>query len=284
MSPPFYLLFLRLMLIRNVLGIEEKFDMVIDNYLEYEHDLLDLALAHMASHDVNWSSFHDAMNLVNRRLANCLTVSWLYVDQAKHDLSGVYGKNAETTTRVRQAFSAQYDRLLGYRVMEALRNSLQHRSLPVKSLSYVNAWESRKNGELLHHRVVAQLHLEELRDDKEMKRSVLEELEQSTKGTHDITLSLRQYVEGLSCAHQEFRKATSGDIEPWKNTLLEIIQRYSEACAENIGIIIVYQLDDEDTTVDEFPVFRDGIDRLERLRTKQLPTNISRWYVSNEQP
>src|SRR6266849_1778491 len=101
-----------------LLGVEEKFNLVIGNYLEYEQELLNLALVHMASHNPTWSSFHDAKALINRRLANLLTVSRLYIDQVKHDISSIYGKNASTTIQVRQAFSEQYDRLFGYRVME----------------------------------------------------------------------------------------------------------------------------------------------------------------------
>ncbi len=51
-----------------LLGIEEKFEMVIDNYLEYERDVLGLALVHMASREVTWESFRDAGALVNRQL------------------------------------------------------------------------------------------------------------------------------------------------------------------------------------------------------------------------
>lgn len=265
-----------------LLGIEEKFDMVIDNYLEYEHDLLNLALSHMASHDVTWSSFQDAMGRINRRLANCLTVSRLYIDQAKHDLSKVYGKTAEITTRLREAFSTQYDQLLGYRVMEALRNVLQHRSLPVTSLAYPAAWEHRQSRELLHYRVTPNLQLKELREDNDIKASLLDELEQTTRGNYDITLLLREYVEGLSRVHAELRLATNDDIELWKATVGAIIKRYCAACGEDVEFVCAYQMDEEDKIIEEIHVFRDGIDRLEQLRAKRLPTNLSRCYVSNE--
>ena len=49
-----------------LLGVEEKFTLVIDNYLEYERELLELALASMISDNPNCSSSNDAMSLLNR--------------------------------------------------------------------------------------------------------------------------------------------------------------------------------------------------------------------------
>jgi hypothetical protein len=55
-----------------LLGVEEKFRMIVDNYLEFENDLLRLALDHMAWHSGDWRTMNDAIWLVNRRFANLL--------------------------------------------------------------------------------------------------------------------------------------------------------------------------------------------------------------------
>jgi hypothetical protein len=264
-----------------LLGIEEKFEMVIDNYLEYERDLLGLALAHMASHEVTWESFRDAGALINRRLANALTASRLYIDQAKHDLSRAYEGNTPLIAEITDAFSQQYDRLQGYRVMEELRNFLQHRALPLTDLVYGRTWEDRPNGKLLHYSASAQLRIETLQGDKKIKRRVIEEFERAKSETQDLTLLLRQYIEGLSCAHGDVRRVTNGSIEPWKNTLLEMIRQYSEACGEEVRIVVAFEMVGDDVA-DEIHLFRDGIDRLEEFRARRLPTHLSRCYVSNE--
>lgn len=265
-----------------LLGIEEKFDMVVDNFLEYERDLLDLALVHMAGHDVTWSSGHDAIGLMNRRVANCLSAARLYIDQVKHDLSKVYGKDSHISTQMKETLSAQYDRLLGYRAMEAIRNFVQHRSLPVARVEYPSALENRPRGrKLLHHRVNAVLDPEQLREDKEIKRAVVDELVHAGQESLSITLLLREYIEGLSRAQEHLRSLVKDDIGPWKRSLLDIIDRYSDACGERVNVVIAYELDD-DKTLDEFQIFGDGIERLEALRAKRLPTNVSLWFVSNE--
>lgn len=265
-----------------LLGIEEKFDIVIENFLEYERDLLDLALAHMAGHDVTWSSGHDAIGLVNRRVANCLSAARLYIDQVKHDLSTVYGKNSAISAQMKQTLSTQYDELLGYRVMEAIRNFVQHRSLPVGGFMYPSAWQERARGrQLLHHRAIPMLDPKQLREDKEVKQAVIDELVHAGEERFNITILLREYVEGLSRAHEELRSLVKDDIAPWKKSLLDVIDRFSSTCGEQVTLVIAHELEDENTT-DEFQIFGDGIERLEALRAKRLPTNISRWFVSNE--
>jgi hypothetical protein len=65
-------------------------------------------------------------------------------------------------------------------------------------------------------------------------------------------------------------------------TLLESLQRYEVACGEDPGVVVAFCLGDEDATLEEITIFREGIDRLDRWRATLLPTMVSRWFVSNE--
>ncbi|MGI8959696.1 MAG: hypothetical protein ACR2IV_08055 [Bryobacteraceae bacterium] len=264
-----------------LLGIEQKFEMMIDNYLEYEQSLLSLTLGHMVAHDLSWAPFQDAVFLVNRRLANLLTVSRLYNDQVRNDISTIYGECAKTTAKLREAFSVQYDRLFGYRVMEAIRNSLQHKLLPIKRLEYTAGWEDSGNTQMLHYRTTAKVNMEDLRADKHFKRSVLRQLEDCGKDAPDITPFVRQYVEGLSCVQSEIRAVTNRDVNIWKTAVEEMIRRYSAVCGEDVKIAVMYRLDDEERTDEEITLFLEGIDHLEFWRRKPLPTYLSQAYLSN---
>jgi hypothetical protein len=64
--------------------------------------------------------------------------------------------------------------------------------------------------------------------------------------------------------------------------VLKTIARYAEVCSENLKYVVAYQLNEDDAQIDEVPVFRDGLDRLETQRKRRLPTGVSQWYVSNE--
>ncbi len=68
---------------------------------------------------------------------------------------------------------------------------------------------------------------------------------------------------------------TNGNIEPWKNTLLKVIQQYSDACGEDVQVAVAFEMVGDDVA-EEIQLFRDGIDRLEALRRNPSPTHLSR--------
>src|SRR5689334_17559994 len=105
-----------------ILGVEEKFEMLLQNYAEYEHTLLKLAVDQTISRRLDWDSSSENVFLINRRLANLLTICRQYIDQVGHDFKAMYRDDAQLETTVKACFSRQYDSLLGYRVMEAVRN------------------------------------------------------------------------------------------------------------------------------------------------------------------
>ena len=80
------------------LAVEQKFDLVIENHADLERSLLELAL--------RWSIYGyresaEVGQLINRRIANSLTMSRVYVDHTGHELAQVYGRDG----RIREKFS-----------------------------------------------------------------------------------------------------------------------------------------------------------------------------------
>ncbi len=263
------------------LGIEEKFMMVLENYLEYERELLNLALGEMILS--GWQPWDEQIPLMNRRLGNLLTVARMYIDHIKHDLSRLYGKAAQITVAVTEEFRLQYDDLLGYRVMEAMRNLLQHGFLPISGFRCPNEWEDRdgKDRQARHVRYIVQVEIESLRENG-FKSSVLQELEQKHAESQDIAPFIREYIEGLSRVHQTMRAATADDIKVWSSTISAIMQRYQQISSDPIRHVAVSALDDEDNQIEEIYLSAGWIKRLDGSRRRSVPTHIRRGYVSNE--
>ena len=67
-------------------------------------------------------------------------VGWLLIwrlvlDQGEHDLSSRFGKDSDQLARFREAKHTAYDASRAYRVVEALRNLVQHREMPPLNLN-----------------------------------------------------------------------------------------------------------------------------------------------------
>jgi hypothetical protein len=209
-----------------LLSIEEKFAALLENYAEYERELLSLALGHTIFRCWEWSTLIGDLQTVNRRLANVLTMARAYIDSIRHDLNEVYGPGNQVTEQIVQEFRSAYDSSLGYRVMEALRNHIQHRGFPIGSISYPSEWQGDGNVERarLRSRVAATLDITGLQDNPKFKPVVLKELEAA--GTpSDATGFLREYLEKLSGVHEQVRKLST-EIETWQEICASCVQRY----------------------------------------------------------
>ena len=97
------------------LSVEEKFSALLENYAEYENELLSLTLRHSLFYTWEWSTLMGDLQTVNRRLANVLTMARLYIDSVRHDLNEVYGSGNALVSAMERAFQNANDSSLGYR-------------------------------------------------------------------------------------------------------------------------------------------------------------------------
>src|SRR5438309_10559780 len=77
-----------------ILGIEQKFDLLLSSYVEYEEELLRQALYHLVWIGDTWNALRDGWPTINRRVFNVLAAARLYLDQIKVDLSAMFGKTS----------------------------------------------------------------------------------------------------------------------------------------------------------------------------------------------
>lgn len=263
-----------------LLGIEEKFDLVLENYLEYERELLSLNLQRMLLQDFDGSSSMNDVQLINRRLANHLMTAHLYLDQVQHDLKTIYSENSQFPRILKQKVSEQYDNSRGFRIMEAIRNYIQHRSLPVHEL--IHRMEPDNSCAPPQFRYVLEPYVEvlQLRDDPKFKRSVLAELERMGKLVN-VTPLVRQHIEALSRVHQELRKYTSQDIEAWEQVLERVLIRARESFGNALPGLAVVAGEQRDIYDQSEPIFGDLLARRLFLQRKNSNLGfISRRYVS----
>ena len=187
------------------LDIEARFDLLVRNYEEFERELITLTLAHMVRGCPTWSSMFSARQHLVRRLVNLLSTARLYIDQTKHAVSSNAPVDLGCTyTQAKETFCVEYDKSVGYRIMEALRNYIQHRGEATKGISYPSQIEWREEGDpLWNFRLDLMLDMEALRRDKRFKRSVLQEIESLQPEQRDLILSLaREKVPKLPADHR----------------------------------------------------------------------------------
>jgi len=265
------------------MAIEETFDLLIKNYSDYEQDLLSNALDNMLHAPQSWVSSSELIQGVNRRLLNLLAACKIMLDHLPQRVKAITGKSA-ASAGIDTIRHAQYDAFLGYRVMEALRNHIQHRGIPIRRLRH-NMETVNETTEDVHKRstLVPLLDVEQLKADNKVKRSIVEEL--LARGAFvDIRPLVREYVQGLGAVQITTRDTIRNDLDRSVKVIKSIRDRWVAAGGEDESGIFVMRSKGS-RVVTRISVGTEIIDRHRSLyeRNKWLNRFI-RHYVSNEAP
>jgi hypothetical protein len=165
--------------------------------------------------------------------------------------------------------------------MEALRNYLQHGGFPI-ALAYPSGWDEPLVR--LRFGITPMLDLRELATST-FKSTIYQELFTfaDKDANPNITLWLREYVEGINRVHGQFRELVSERVETARSEFARAIQRARECFGSKIGSLAAVSLDDVGEQSEVFPIIDGILERLDVLtkRNPKLPT-LSRWYVSSE--
>jgi hypothetical protein len=265
-----------------VLHMEEKFNLMIENYAEFERELLELSLNHSIFSDHDWFSFQIDRHRLNRRLINLLTTFRLYVDQIPHNLNSIYGKSAGLAEVIKRRMSDEYDSSLSYRVVEALRNYVQHRGLPIYGLQYRSTLIENSPSTFIKHTITPSLSVSRLKDEKGFKATVLKELE--TIGDQvDIMPFIRQYVDSLGRVHVFLRETLADDIAKWDAAIFEVQDRFHRVIGDDIKGLAVEEYDSAGKLIESVQIVSEIIEQRQLLvRKNQSITRFSSNIITNE--
>lgn len=265
------------------LFMEEKFDLLIENYFEFETTLLEIATRNMIRHRQDYRSIHLERNLTDRRIVNLLSAGRVYIDHTKQHVHRILPGESSAKLNVNAAFSHQYDTRFGYRCMEALRNHVQHRGFPVHTTTFERQWVEHEGRRLMLFAISPCLEPERLREDGEFKKVVLEEMEAKSRKI-DLKALVRDYVEGLSEVHSTIRQSLHDLVQEWEGVLRSTIARYQSANPEEgiIGLAAIKRQHDG-THKETIPVFTEFIEQRLYFETKNdVLTNLTKRFVTSE--
>lgn len=265
------------------LAVEEKFDHVVENFLELETALLQTALAFMVHPDLGSHRFHRERTLLDRRLMNLLTAVKTYVDQVPSHVEGVA---PEAKSRVQAAIVAERDGRCGYRVTLALRNYVQHHDSLVHLVSYGSRLPDAVPGTRVEFTVNPYVHPERLRFDERMNKwdqAVLDGLRERGEQV-ELRPLVRDCLEGLWAIHSRVRVEVAQSNQDLEVVLRAAEAKYRERCPEeesSLGLAAVVRGSDE-MRLEEVPLTWEFTGYRAYLETKNTAlAGLGRRYVTS---
>ena len=270
------------------LEIEEKFNLVMANYEEFEREILTITLAYMVRTNPIWGGMFSDRLLLNRRIVNLLNTGKLYVDQVKNSVNKSATQIGCPREQSEAVFSEQQEKAPGYRIVAALRHHFQHRSLAILNISYPSSIEIKTEAEredepLWSFGLGLELDMAALRKDRRF-RGALKELESLQPNQNDIILLIRQYVEGLGHAQNQLRKLIELAVDKADATSNAALTEWQAAGHSTTGLVASNFCDG--STAEEHVVVTDNLKktRMEMEAAHNSFTNLSRRFVSSVRP
>lgn len=259
-----------------ILSFEEKYELLLSNYMELEKECLLISAQNMVYEDNEYMNFFDIKLLFNQRIVNLLTTSRLYIDQLSQHI-----KACNLNIDIKSFFSYEYDNNFEYRFMEALRNYVQHRGLAVHFTSIGSNWTSLDDDGEIQFKTRVYTKKDEVEKDSAFKKSVAKEMPDKV----DIIYASRSYIESISKVHCNIRKILSDVAISSRQIVEEIIHEYekiSNGKSIGLGIVCLENNGKYDEILDKFYITLewDNI-RIKLERKNQSLVNLRKRFVSS---
>lgn len=257
-------------------SVEEKYEILVANFLALETQLLDIAATNVVRNKLTYSEFFETRSALNVRMVNLLTAARLYLDQLPQDIADCLPSNDTAPSLVKDKCSQEYDQHFEYRFMEALRNHAQHRGIPIHFVSQGSRWTSHDERGRMEFTVDIVAQRGYLEEDEKFKKLILEEI----SGDVDLMAACRRYIESLSAINQFARDLIAESVRAARQTIEGTHKRYSELYSESLIGLSASAIEDGRETL-SVPLLLDWDDvRLELQKRNSQLVNLRKRYVS----
>lgn len=215
------------LVLRHALDFEEKYELMLGNYIAFEKKVTGCAIEEMAQANWLFDEFHYIESFVEnldigRTIINFMTTTRMYLDQVGRDVKKCIGDEERADMLFKQFTSDLYDKHFEYRFMHALRNHTQHYAQPISEVSLGSRSKKNEDGKFFwlysSDIFIGKKYLEV---NTKFPKGVLEEIKEKV----NVGEALRVYMACLSCIHARLRLEISGHVDNARAVIEEAIHR-----------------------------------------------------------
>lgn len=266
-------------ILNEALAIEEKYEIVITNYLDLEKEYLNAAVSELVRGTIDYRDFFNLILSLNVRLVNLLTSVRLYIDTLASHISVCLPEVIDAKEQTEKLLKKEYDNNFEYRFMEAFRNHVQHRGTPVHRAFVGSHWtDVDKNNGLSEYFLYYSAKKEKLLSNISFKKSVLEEMPDEV----NLCFTTRKYIESISTIHDQARKMIDCCVSKARQTFEDAIRIYKLEYEGNTIGLHAYAYNN-DRKAHEIPILLEWDDvRIRLVNQNRQLVNLSKRYATGQ--
>ena len=241
---------------------EETFNLLVHNWIDFQKAIFDLTITRAIRYDFSWDDGAEMRSILDQKLTAFLTSARLYVEQTPRELKNEFEDGQKLADDFKKTLSNQYDTRNGYAFMEALRNYVQHKGLPVHSLTFENKRDPVEGADL-NHALLVYAKTERLKEDKKFKKAVFDRFEE-VPDRIELTEQLNDYMTGLMKAQIGLRKLLEDHIRKAKDLFMNYGHRVAGSQFDGAFSIEVKKIS-KDAKQESFLLSKDLLKRRAKL-------------------
>ncbi|HDH98127.1 MAG TPA: hypothetical protein ENF70_03215 [Deltaproteobacteria bacterium] len=268
------------------LFLEEKFDILMENYYDLEKEILTSSLRYLIFYGNLQNQMHDSRLSITRSLINLLTTCRLFLDQSNHHINLIAGAKSKIKEEYQNLKTHEYESNFSYRILEELRNHAQHKGYPFHIITFSTKLVDPEPGSLVVTSVIPKLSVKRLTGEGGFKQKVLDEL--SALGNDDIDLRphIRSYIDSLQHIHNKIRKSTEDIVTSSINKLDMAYKLFSNENPDcELGTLSLIEFKNPSNTNPKYGdhFSYNSIKRYKELRNKNLANkSLVSQFVSSQ--
>lgn len=262
------------------LSIEEKYDLVIGNFLDLEKELVMLTIEKIVDHRFDYSRAYMVTSSLDRKIINFILSAKNYTELISSKASKCVRNTIEVKSAVEKLTNQQYETNSDYRFMEALRNHLTHYGDAVHLVDNPDRWLTDDNKQATH--LVFNLSIyalkERLAENSKFKPAVLNEMQDKI----DLKKAARSYIGAISSIQEEVREIIKSSVSQARSLIESHLERYASQNNGDSFAVGAYSAQEHKAGKKPTMLLLDWDDvRVELQQKNQSITNMNRRYISS---
>ena len=207
-----------------------NYRILLQSHIDFEKLLLTMTVdyAYLEPHLTSSNFAPDARVRINLAILTILTAFRAYADQTERQFRQIDGSGS-LWNQYRETSGTIYDGSFSYRVVDQLRNHVQHVAVPMSSFSLPsdNEWVDGVPGgnrpSRLHMTISPRLRISNMLSDPKIKKRVKEELDDLGKDYIDLKGLLRTFAAALSQIYSAIYPSILTQVENAESAYNEVL-------------------------------------------------------------